>query len=135
MATGDKYIMSGVWLTCDKGVMPTMFTVLPKPTQLYEQPYATEFDKIPLVNILPFGVCQVTRTPCMPAPVMWDRVMDSGLTVLGGRPLLDTSKCQCGMGGQISINFTRADADAAVALDQQLDKVDEAAEKAAEASS
>ena len=80
MASGDKYIMSGVWLTCAKGVMPTMFTVLPKPAQLYEEPYATEFDKIPLVDTKPFDVCQVTRTPCMPAPILWDRVMDSGLT-------------------------------------------------------
>src|SRR4028118_1537147 len=113
MATGDKYVMNGVWLTCDKGVTPTRLTVLPKPVQLYEEPYATEFDKVPLLNILPFGVCQVTRTPCVPAPVLWERVMDEGLTVLGGRPLLHTSKCMCGVGGKISINFTRADAAAA----------------------
>jgi len=130
MATGDKYIMNGVWLTCDKGVTPTRFTVLPKPVQLYEEPYATEFDKVPLLNILPFGLCQVTRTPCVPAPVMWQGVMEEGLTVLGGRPLLDTSKCACGVGGKISIHFTRADADAAVALDQ-VDQVAEAAEEAA----
>ena len=134
MATGDKYVMNGVWLTCDKGVMPTRFNVTPKPVQLYDESFANELDKIPLVNILPFGVCAVTHAPCMPAPVLWERVMDSGLTVLGARPLLHTSKCQCGVGGQISINFTRVDAAAAVALDQKLDKVDELAEHAENAS-
>ena len=134
MATGDKYVMNGVWLTCDKGVMPTRFNVTPKPVQLYDESFANELDKIPLVNILPFGVCAVTHAPCMPAPVLWERVMDSGLTVLGARPLLHTSKCQCGVGGQISINFTRVDAAAAVALDQKLDQVDELAEHAENAS-
>lgn len=134
MATGDKYVMNGVWLTCDKGVTPSRFNVTPKPVQLYDEHFANELDKIPLVNIMPFGVCSVTRTPCMPAPIMWERVMDEGLTVLGARPLLDTSKCQCGVGGQIAIHFTKADASAAVELDQQLDKVDEVADAAETAS-
>ena len=108
--------------------------VTPKPVELYDAQIANEADRIPLVNILPFGVCQVTRTPCVPAPIMWERVADTGVTALGGRPLLDTSKCMCGVGGKIAIHLNKADADAAVALDQQLDKVDEAADAAEEAS-
>ena len=135
MATGDKYVMDGAYLSCDKGVMPTRFMVTPKPVELYDAQIANEADRIPMMNILPFGVCQVTRTPCIPAPIMWDRVADTGVTALGGRPLLDTSKCMCGAGGKIAIHLNKADADAAVALDQQLDKVDEAAEAAEEASS
>ncbi|MBO2013010.1 DUF6531 domain-containing protein [Hymenobacter negativus] len=134
MATGDKYVMNGVWLTCDKGVTPSRFNVTPKPVQLYDEHFANELDKIPLVNIMPFGVCSVTRTPCMPVPVMWERVMDDGLTVLGARPLVDTSKCRCGVGGQIAIHFTKAGATAAVELDQKLDKVDEIADAAETAS-
>jgi YD repeat-containing protein len=134
MATGDKYVMNGAWLTCDKGAAPSRFNVTPKPVQLYDEHFANELDKIPQVNILPFGVCSVTQKPCLPLPVLWERVMDTGLTVLGARPLLDTSKCQCGVGGKISINFTRADAAAAVALDQQLDQVDEVADAAENAS-
>lgn len=134
MATGDKYVMNGVWLTCDKGVAPSRFNVTPKPVQLYDEHFANELDKIPQVNIMPFGVCSVTQKPCLPVPVLWERVMDTGLTVLGARPLLNTSKCQCGVGGKISINFTRADANAAVALDQKLDKVDELADHAENAS-
>ncbi|MCB2377401.1 DUF6531 domain-containing protein [Hymenobacter sp. BT635] len=134
MATGDKYVMDGAFLSCDKGVMPTRFMVTPKPVLLYDAQIANEADRIPLTNILPFGVCQVTRTPCVPAPIMWDRVADTGVTTLGCRPLLDTSKCQCGVGGKINIHLNKAAADAAVALDQKLDKIDEAAEAAEEAS-
>ena|GEM_PF-812434 len=134
MATDDKYVMNGVWLTCDKGVTPSRFNVTPKPVQLYDEHFANELDKVPMLNIMPFGVCSVTRTPCMPAPIMWERVMEDGLTVMGARPLLDTSKCMCGVGGKIAIHFTKADASAAVDLDQQLDKVDEAADAVEEAS-
>jgi RHS repeat-associated protein len=134
MATGDKYVMDGAFLSCDKGVIPTRFMVTPKPVLLYDAQIANEADRIPMTNILPFGVCQVTRTPCVPAPIMWDRVADTGITTLGARPLLDTSKCMCGVGGKINIHLNKADADAAVALDQQMDKVDEAAEAAEEAS-
>jgi RHS repeat-associated protein len=134
MATGDKYVMDGAFLSCDKGVIPTRFMVTPKPVLLYDAQIANEADRIPLTNILPFGVCQVTRTPCVPAPIMWDRVADTGITTLGARPLLDTSKCMCGVGGKINIHLNKADADAAVALDQQMDKIDEAAEAAEEAS-
>ena len=134
MATGDKYVMDGAYLSCDKGVMPTRFMVTPKPVLLYDAQIANEADRIPLVNILPFGVCQVTRTPCVPAPLLWERVADTGITTLGGRPLLDTSKCMCGVGGKIAIHFNKAEADAAVALDQQLDQVDAAADAAEEAS-
>lgn len=134
MAVDDKYVMNGVWLTCDQGATPSRFNVTPKPVQLYDEHFANELDKVPMVNILPFGGCSVSHGPCVPAPVLWERVMEDGLVVLGARPLLDTSKCQCGVGGKISIHFTRADATAAVELDQKLDKVDEvadAAEKAA----
>ncbi|MGI4737446.1 MAG: DUF6531 domain-containing protein [Janthinobacterium lividum] len=129
MAVDDKYVMNGVWLTCDKGVTPSRFNVTPKPVQLYDEHFATELDKLPLVNILPFGACSVKYgSPCVPMPIVWHNVMDEGLTVLGARPLLDTSKCQCSVGGQIAIHFTKADA-AAAARSTQLDHVDEAADK------
>jgi RHS repeat-associated protein len=135
MAVDDKYVMNGVWLTCDKGVTPSRFNVTPKPVQLYDEHFANELDKIALVNILPFGACSVKYgSPCLPVPVLWERVMEDGLTVLGARPLLDTSKCQCAIGGQIAIHFTKAGASAAVALDQKLDKVDEVADLAEKAS-
>jgi RHS repeat-associated protein len=129
MAVDDKYVMNGVWLTCDKGVTPSRFNVTPKPVQLYDEHFANELDKIALVNILPFGACSVKYgSPCVPMPLVWNNVMDEGLTVLGARPLLDTSKCQCGIGGQISIHFTKTGASAA-AQSNQLDHVDEAADK------
>ncbi|RZK13368.1 MAG: DUF4280 domain-containing protein, partial [Hymenobacter sp.] len=92
MAVDDKYVMNGVWLTCDKGVTPSRFNVTPKPVQLYDEHFANELDKLPLVNILPFGACAMKAgSPCVPVPVLWEYVMEDGLTVLGARPLLDTS--------------------------------------------
>jgi RHS repeat-associated protein len=121
--------MNGVWLTCDKGVTPSRFNVTPKPVLLYDEYFANELDKAPMVNIMPFGTCAMKYgSPCIPAPIAWNNVMDEGLTVLGARPLIDTSKCQCSLGGQISIHFTKAAASAAV-QENQLDQVDEAADK------
>jgi hypothetical protein len=56
---GEKYIPSGVWLTCDKGAIPSQFTSTPKTIKLYGKFFATEADLIPMVNIQPFGVCSV----------------------------------------------------------------------------
>ena len=129
MSVGDKYIMNGVWLTCDKGVTPSRFNVTPKPVLLYDEYFANELDKAPLVNIMPFGACAMkSGSPCLPAPIAWTNVMDGGLTVLGARPLIDTSKCQCSLGGQISIHFTKAAASAAV-QENQLNQIDEGADK------
>ncbi|HEX8427341.1 RHS repeat-associated core domain-containing protein [Hymenobacter sp.] len=134
MAIDDKYVMNGVWLTCDKGVTPSRFNVTPKPVQLYDEHFANELDKIPLVNIMPFGVCSVSHSPCVPVPLLWEQVMEDGLTVMGARPLLDTSKCMCSLGGKIAIHFTEAGATAAVELDKQLDQADALAEAAEKAS-
>jgi len=64
---GEKYVPSGVWLTCDKGTIASQFTVTPKTTKLYEQYWGTEADLVPMINIMPFGVCSVDGSPCIPA--------------------------------------------------------------------
>ncbi|PJJ61100.1 DUF4280 domain-containing protein [Hymenobacter chitinivorans] len=115
---GDKYITSGVWLLCDKGPAPGSLTILPKNVKLYGKDWAAQLDAVPLVNIPSFGVCLMTRTPCAPLTVMWENVMDN-VSVLGQKPLLDTSTCRCTVGGSIKIFFSQQAALAAGAAQQQ----------------
>jgi hypothetical protein len=124
---GDKYICDGVWLRCDKGAGPGLLTILPKTVQLYGKNWATQFDAVPLVNIPTFGGCMVTHGPCVPATMMWTNVMES-ISILGQRPLLDISTCQCTVGGIIKIFFTQQAALAAGPA-PQLSGADAAAEQ------
>jgi hypothetical protein len=102
---GKQYVYNGVLLRCDKGVIPTPFTVLPRPSLIRGQFQAHELDLVPLTNIKPFGVCAITRGPCMPAPLRWTEVHQGSLRLglASARPLLESSVCHCGVGGSISI--------------------------------
>jgi hypothetical protein len=62
---------------------------------------ATEEDKKPNVNIKPFGVCSITKMSCSPAPIKWQNT--SVFEIDGKKELLDTSTCQCSVGGKISV--------------------------------
>ena len=92
-------------LRCDNGVLPTPLTVLPRPSRIRGQFQAHELDKVPLVNIKPFGVCAITHAPCVPAPILWTGVHQGALRLgpMHAHPLLESSTCQCGIGGNISI--------------------------------
>jgi hypothetical protein len=67
---------------------------------------ATTGDKVPMVNIKPFGTCSLKPSisgflPCMPAPTAWTGFVAS-VQMPGGNPLLQTSTIQCATGGCIS---------------------------------
>jgi len=131
---GKQYVYNGVLLRCDKGVAPTPFTVLPRPSRIRGQFQAHEFDKIPLINIKPFGVCAITHGPCMPAPVLWTGVHQGALRLgpLHAHPLLESSTCQCGIGGKISIIMPPAlGAGGAPAAPTSADKADATAHEVA----
>jgi len=85
-------------------------------------PAATVMDNIPMLNILPFGMCQsmanpmviaataaamgvMTPMPCIPATAApWSP--GSPTVKIGGMKTLDaSSKCQCMWGGEIQISF------------------------------
>ena len=128
---GDKYICDGVWLRCDKGAAPGLLTVLPKTVQLYGKSWATQLDAVPLVNIPSFGGCLVSNSLCAPLTTHWTDVMET-VSVLGQKPLLDRSTCQCMVGGTIHIFFSQqaalaagpAPLSAADAAAEQQDKED-----------
>src|SRR5690242_13487026 len=116
-------VSMGALMTCTFGVAPSALVVLPKNKVLAEGPPAANImDHIPMVNIMPFGVCSspanptvaaataaalgvLTPMPCIPATAApW--VPGAPTVMLGKQPMLDnTSKCMCNWAGVISIVF------------------------------
>lgn len=89
-------------LKCDKGTTPTPITVTSQSfMSIGGKLQATEEDKQPNSNIKPFGTCSILRSSCMPSPVKWQNT--SVFEIDGKKELLDSSTCQCSIGGKISI--------------------------------
>jgi hypothetical protein len=130
--TGKKYIPSGVFLKCNQGSIPGQLTVLPSQVTLYGEPWATDLDAKPMVNVMPFGICQLLSksnpVPCVPATMMWQKALEGGLQVNGAKPLLETSELPCSVGGTIKIFFTRQAAMASISADQDHQHADTAKE-------
>jgi hypothetical protein len=107
-------------MTCSFGAAPSTLVVLPKNKVLCEGPPAANImDHVPLLNIMPFGVCSsptnpmviaataaalgvLTPMPCIPATsAPW--VPGAPTVTIGGMPALDNvSKCMCMWGGVIA---------------------------------
>jgi len=103
-----EYAVSGAMLTCNKGTIPSPFTgTLGMMRSINGKTIGTEGDKIPFVNIKPFGICTIlTKTvpiPCVPAPTFWQKVSE-GVSVNGQKVLLEDSCIKCAVGGKISFN-------------------------------
>ena len=114
-------VVAGATMQCSFGVAPSVLNVLPtKMTMSGGPPAATIMDKIPMVNIPPFGMCTslanptvaaatsaamgvLTPMPCIPNTVApW--VPGSPTCMIGNIPALNNnSKCMCMWGGAISI--------------------------------
>ncbi|MCS4301817.1 DUF4280 domain-containing protein [Chryseobacterium sp. BIGb0232] len=89
-------------LKCDKGTSPTPLTVTSQSFMSIDgKLQATEEDKQPNTNIKPFGICSVLRSSCTPSPITWNDTSD--FEIEGKKELLDSSTCQCSIGGKISV--------------------------------
>ena len=117
-------VSMGALMTCTFGVAPSALVVLPLNRVLAEGPPAANImDHIPMVNILPFGVCNsmsnpmvaaasaaalgaLVPMPCIPVTVApW--VPGAPTVLIANMPALDNvSKCLCMWGGAIA--FTNA---------------------------
>lgn len=98
----SQYITDTTQLKCDKGVSPTLLTVTSQSFMSIDgKPQATEEDKQPNINIKPFGMCSVLRASCTPSPIKWGNTSD--FEIEGKKELLDSSTCQCSVGGEISV--------------------------------
>lgn len=114
-------VVNGAELMCSFGTSPSNLVVLPiNRTYSTEQPTANIMDYIPLVNIMPFGMCisvanpqvaaataaalgVLTPQPCIPATSSpW--TPGAPQTLIAGQPALDNiSVCMCNWAGVITI--------------------------------
>jgi hypothetical protein len=116
-----QQVSMGATLQCSFGAAPSALVVLPVNLVMGEGPPAANImDHVPLVNIMPFGVCSslsnptvaaatsaalgvLTPMPCIPA-TMSPWAPGAPTVLLGNQPSLDNvSKCLCNWGGVVSI--------------------------------
>jgi len=116
-----QQVCMGAMLQCSFGAAPASLMVLPVNRVLTATPDANIMDNKPMVNILPFGVCNspanptvaaataaamgvLTPMPCIPnTPAPW--VPGAPTVLLANMPTLNnTSKCMCMWGGVIQIS-------------------------------
>jgi hypothetical protein len=96
-----EYVVNSALMHCDKGVAMLPLTVTSNTTvHMQRQCVGTEMDMLPLTNIPSFGMCSITKSPCVPVPTMWQNTYQY-VKVKGFKPLLFQSCMQCGAGGKI----------------------------------
>jgi len=114
-------VVNGAQLMCSFGSSPSTLTVLPaNRTDVAHQPEATILDHIPMVNVMPFGMCLtpsnpqvaaattaalgvLTPQPCIPVTTTpWTPGVP--IVTIANQPALDNiSTCSCMWGGLIAI--------------------------------
>lgn len=113
-------VCNGAMLTCTFGMAPGNLVVLPTKRVMATMPAATILDHVPLVNIMPFGMCMsmanpavasataaklgvFTPMPCVPATAApW--APGSTSVLIGGVPALESmSKLMCSWAGVIQV--------------------------------
>lgn len=113
--------VNGAMLACTMGAAPSSLIVLPiNRTMAGGMPAANIMDFVPMMNILPFGMCMsianpvvasataaamgvLTPMPCIPLTVApW--IPGAPTVMLGKMPALDSNcKCMCTWAGVISV--------------------------------
>ena len=115
-------VCGGAMLMCSFGMAPSTLNVLPTNKVITSMPIATIMDNIPMVNIMPFGMCTTmsnpqvaaataaklgvfTPVPCVPVTsAPW--VPGSPTVIIGNYPVLNNScKLMCNWGGVIQVVY------------------------------
>ncbi|MCI8660579.1 MAG: DUF4280 domain-containing protein [Lachnospiraceae bacterium] len=113
-------VLAGATLQCSFGMAPSVLNVLPAARVMSSMAVASIMDNVPMVNIMPFGMCSsmanptvaaataaalgvLTPMPCIPViPAPW--APGSPTVLVGGKPALNNScKLTCAYGGMIAI--------------------------------
>ncbi len=113
-------VCMGAMLQCSFGAAPSSLVVLPKNKTLTGTPDANIMDNVPMVNIMPFGMCSsmanptvaaataaglgaLTPMPCVPViPAPW--APGAPTVLIANMPALDNNcKLTCAYGGMIQI--------------------------------
>lgn len=117
-----KQVCMNAMMKCSFGMAPSTLIPTPKTVMSSNMIDANIMDHVPMMNILPFGMCQspanpmvaaataaamgvLTPMPCIPMTVApW--VPGSPTVMLCGMPALnDSSQLMCNWGGVIAINM------------------------------
>ena len=120
MIAMGQLVCNGASLQCSFGAAPGTLIVLPVNRTMAVSPAANIMDNKPMVNILPFGMCNsmanpmvasataaalgaLTPMPCVPVTAApW--APGSPTVLIGNMPALNnTSKCMCNWGGVIQV--------------------------------
>ena len=115
-----QFVCGGASLQCNFGMAPSVLMVLPTNSVIQAMPYANIMDNKPMMNIMPFGMCQsmanptvasataaalgvLTPMPCIPVTAApW--APGSPTVLVGNFPALNnSSKCMCNWGGVIQV--------------------------------
>ena len=115
-------VCTGASLTCSFGAAPSSLVVLPVGRVLTQTPAATIMDHLPMVNVVPFGMCSslanptvaaattaalgaLTPMPCIPMTTApW--IVGAPTLLIGDKPALNNSSTlMCNWGGVIQITM------------------------------
>lgn len=115
-------VCGGASIACSFGVVPSILNILPAARVMSSMALASIMDQVPLVNIMPFGMCNslanpmvaaataaalgvLTPMPCIPVTAApW--VPGCPTALVGGKPALTSdSKLICNWGGVIQITY------------------------------
>ena len=118
-----KHVTNGAMLQCSMGMAPGTLTVLPVSlVQAGSVPAATIMDFVPMMNIMPFGMCMsmanpmvaaatsaalgvLTPMPCIPVTTSPWSPGSPTIKINNFPVLLDSDTCQCSWAGAITITF------------------------------
>jgi hypothetical protein len=115
-----KQVCTGAQLQCSFGMAPSVFNATPRPVLTSQMPAGTIMDHVPMMNIMPFGMCTslanptvasataaalgvLTPMPCIPVTTApW--VPGVPNVLITNQPALDNNcKLMCNWGGVISV--------------------------------
>ena len=111
-----NFVCQGAMLQCSFGMAPsTLNVIVPLRPKCGNMLMANIMDNIPMVNIMPFGMCQsmanpttaaamgvLTPMPCIPViAAPW--TPGGQVKVMNMPALINNAKCMCNWGGQISV--------------------------------
>lgn len=114
-------VTMGATMMCSQGLTPSTLVVPPINKVFADNlPAATVMDKIPIVNIPPFGMCRsmsnptvsaatsaamgvLTPMPCIPLIAGPWKPGSSSVKIANKKALTKNSKCKCAWGGNITL--------------------------------
>lgn len=98
---GESYVVSGAKISCSMGTADAPLRTAPgRLVKLRGKDRANITDCVPLLNVGPFGVCKLTKMPCVPACAVWLKGKNDVL-VQGMPALLSGSMAVCPAGAGI----------------------------------